>query len=127
MQKDFEKWNKLKQSIEVHNRSVFANQREIWWCSVGINIGSESCGKNNLFERPVIVLKVINKEMVLVAPLSTKLKKNKYHVELDVPKGKSYVQLEHVKSMSVKRLTRKVSRVPKDVFEKVITEYRSLI
>ena len=127
MKKDFNSWNTLKQGIELHTKKVYANQREIWWSSIGINIGSESCGKNNLFERPVLILKVISKDLLLVAPLSTKNKNNKYHIEIDVTKGKSYLLLEHIKTMSTKRLTRKIDRVSKDVFKNVCSQYKNLL
>ena len=66
MEKDFDSWNNIKQDIEKNKKSLYANQREVWWCSIGINVGSESCGKNELFERAVLILKVIQKSFYLL-------------------------------------------------------------
>ncbi len=30
------------------------------WCSIGINVGDEEDGKNELYERPVLVIKKFN-------------------------------------------------------------------
>lgn len=58
--KDFDTWSKEKKTLEQegHDSLVF-HEREIWWCSIGINVGDEQDGKNERFERPVLVLKKI--------------------------------------------------------------------
>jgi hypothetical protein len=57
-QKDFDGWNNVKKKVDTHNTSsLYFKEREIWWASTGVNIGSESDGKNELFERPVLILK----------------------------------------------------------------------
>jgi hypothetical protein len=48
MQKDFEKWNQLKQKIDSTNKQIIYKDRDVWWCSIGINIGHEENGKNVL-------------------------------------------------------------------------------
>lgn len=40
-------------------------EREIWWCSLGVNIGFEQDGTNDLFERPVLVIKKIQPRRAL--------------------------------------------------------------
>jgi hypothetical protein len=47
MQKDFEKWNQLKQKIDSINKQIIYKERDVWWCSFGINIGHEENGKND--------------------------------------------------------------------------------
>jgi len=50
-----------------------------------VNIGFEQDGKGEEFRRPVLILKKFNKYVVLVVPLTTKIKKdNKYYVECSV-------------------------------------------
>ena len=79
MQKDFESWNKIKQKLDKQNVHVFAHPREIWWSSIGINIGAEINGKHENFERTVIVMKVYNTETLLVLPITTKEKNDTFH------------------------------------------------
>lgn len=127
MRKDFDKWNILKKSIEDTNLEIFANQREIWWCHIGINVGSEVCGKNNPFERPVLILKVFTKNLVLVAPLSSKKKETENHIEVRVGKNVSYLMVEHIKTISTKRLSRKISKMDKTVFFEIYQKCKELI
>lgn len=48
---------------------------------MGVNIGYEEDGKNEKFERPVLILKKFNQYLILVVPLSSKIKNNKYYFE----------------------------------------------
>ena len=34
MDKNFDKWTKIKKVIDASDKKVFCNQREIWWCSL---------------------------------------------------------------------------------------------
>ncbi len=68
-------WSLLK--IKIHfsslNKKYFL-EREIWWAGIGSNVGHEEDGKNKGFERPVLILKKFNKYLVLIIPLSSKIK-----------------------------------------------------
>ena len=50
MDKDFNEWNELKKKINSRN-PIYVSERDIWFCSVGLNVGSEQSGKHKLFER----------------------------------------------------------------------------
>lgn len=71
--KDFDAW--IIKKKEIHNRVSQAHfkEREIWWCSLGCNIGSEEDGKNLEFERPVVIFRVFGKDLLWIIPLTTKL------------------------------------------------------
>ena len=79
MGKDFDTWNKEKKVVDKKavNQSLFFHVREIWWCSTGLNIAVEADGKNENFERPMLVIKKFNADMIWVLPLTTKEKQNK--------------------------------------------------
>jgi len=53
---------------------------EIWWCSIGMNIGREIFGKGRDFLRPVVVFKKIGKDSFLGIPLTTQLKDGSWYV-----------------------------------------------
>jgi len=84
--KDFDGWNIIKKSVEIQDRDVFGYPREVWWCSIGINIGAEADGKNENFERPVIILRVYNKETMLVLPTTGREKTDKFHLNASMPR-----------------------------------------
>ncbi len=119
--------NTLKQKLEHEKRRVFANRREVWWSSFGINIGSEMCGKNDFFERPVVILKVFNKNTIKVIPLTTKKKTDIYHYEMNFNSITSYASLSQVKTISTKRLSRKMGRMNEEEFQKLLAAYKKSI
>jgi mRNA-degrading endonuclease toxin of MazEF toxin-antitoxin module len=121
MQKDFDTWNKLKKQIQERPIDFHIKQRQIWWCSLGINIGSEQDGKNENFERPVLIYKFINKDMVLILPFTSSIKIDRHHVVIhDESLNKSSIILSQVRVMSPKRLLRQVGWVPEDQFFLVV-------
>jgi len=49
---EFDVWNKKKQELDVvaHRKNFY--EREVWWASLGKNIGVEINGKHELFCAP---------------------------------------------------------------------------
>ncbi len=117
MYKDFDTWNKLKQKIQARPIDFHIKPRQIWWCSLGINIGSEQDGKNENFERPVLIYKFINREMVLVVPFTSSIREDRHHVIVeDESFHKSSIILSQIRVISPKRLLRQISWVPEAQF-----------
>lgn len=127
MEKNFDEWNKLKKDIHHREIEIFCNQREIWWCSLGLNIGSEEDGKNELFERPIVVLKVFNRNMLRVAPLTSRCKEDDHHVSINYNNRTGSVILSQVKTISSKRLSRKLCRLDVGQFLKVMEKLKNTL
>lgn len=133
--KEFDIWNKTKKILNDQDREVFGYPREVWWCSIGINVGAEIDGKNENFERPVIIMRVYNKETMLVLPTTSKERKDKFHFEVrvdatnpktgEVYKRTVYVKLTQARVISNKRLLRKVDVIPEEEFEKIKNAFKS--
>lgn len=77
--KDYKNWHNLKIDIENNGQEKKFRDREIWWCSLGENIGFEEDGKHDNFERPVLVLRKFNSGMFFGLPLTSKKKENMFH------------------------------------------------
>lgn len=120
MFKDYNLWNVEKQKIDCRTQmNVYYAEREIWWCSVGINIGVEINGKNSKFERPVLILKKFNGLMLWVLPLTTKDKSKSIHyVRVERPTI-AWVSLTQIKSISSLRLLRKVCTLSNEDFIRI--------
>jgi mRNA-degrading endonuclease toxin of MazEF toxin-antitoxin module len=127
MEKDFNAWNVIKQNIEKSSINVYGNQREIWRCSFGINVGTELCGKNELFERPVLILKVFNKDTLKVVPLTSQVKIGKYYTPVTLGEITSYATLSQAKTISSKRLSRKIGRISIEEYLKIKTAYIDML
>jgi len=48
MKKDFDGWNEEKKQTEMEGARLYT-VREIWWCQLGVNVGSEQSGKAHDF------------------------------------------------------------------------------
>lgn len=116
----FAEWAKLK--IKIHNYKdidFYFRDREIWWVSIGQNIGSEQNGKNVDFERPVLVIKKFNRKMFLGVPTSSKLGNSPYHY-IFLLDGKKYsANISQIRAFSSKRLLRKIDKMPLRYFHKI--------
>ena len=128
----FESWNKLKQ--EIDKRKIFKNycNQEIWWCSMGKNVGSEEDGKNNNFERPVLILKRWNSEFFIGLPFTTKknIQENssKYYYEFNLNNiEKGYIMLSQIRTFSSKRLIRKIKKLSDNEFMNVNNKLREIL
>ena len=129
MQKDFDKWNTEKKVVDakVVNTELFFYAREIWWCSVGLNVGVEANGKHDNFERPMLVVKKFNADMVWALPLTTQGQNNKYYYKLNHEEVKSWVVLSQIKTISTKRFLRKVGSISESDFKEVILKLQKFL
>jgi mRNA interferase MazF len=117
MNKDFDAWNTRKINIHNNRSHKLYQEREIWWCFVGINIGFEEDGTGEGNERPVLILHGFSKQVCLVAPLTTSTKQNPYHIPLGLIDGKhAFVITSQVKLIDTKRLINKIGRINNESF-----------
>ncbi len=117
--KDFDTWNIQKKKIQLSEFLGFIHEREIWWCSLGLNIGDEEDGKNEKFERPVLVLKKFNRRIVLAVPLTTKIKDNPYYFTFTHDDIKFALILSQVRLISTSRLSRRIRKIDSALFQDV--------
>ncbi len=115
-EKDFDRWIGLKKRL--HNRvdATYAHKRDVWWCALGANVGSEIDGKNENFERPVLILRAYNKDMLLVAPMTGKERRESFYMRVLVGSTANWIALTQIRVISNKRLLRKVGILPEDQF-----------
>lgn len=122
MQKDFDKWGEAK--IEVNKKVVdfHVHERDIWWFSAGLNIGSEIDGKSDLFERPCIVFKVHNSNTATVIPISTNKEEKKeeyYSFNFLFNEVSQIAVLSQSKLIDFKRCSRYIGRIEQGDFKKL--------
>ena len=117
--KDFDPWNKKKREIEGRDKTPHFHQREVWWCSLGVNIGQEQDGKGGLYERPVLIFKKLNSQIFLGIP-ATSSYKNVYTIFAAGEDLKEfYFIVTQIRLISVKRLNRYMSKLTDDEFYKI--------
>jgi len=122
MQKDFDKWNDLKKNINLSkkDKNFFYKEREVWWCSLGLNIGFEQDGKGDNFSRPVLIIKGFSKEVFLCIPLTTKNKEGKYYSNISLGDDVARkVILSQIRLVDSKRLQNKITTINKVEFKEI--------
>lgn len=128
MNRNYVGWYKLKADMEKRPPMANFHAREIWWCSLGANIGFEEDGKNALFERPVLILRKFNKELFFGVPLTSAHKEgNKYYhciVVDDIPRS---ALISQARTLSSRRLLRKVERHGKKSFGEVLAAVTDML
>src|SRR3989344_3077182 len=81
----FANWTKLK--IRIHaseaSENIYFKEKDIWWVSLGQNIGSEENGKNKNFERPILILKKFNATTFWSISISSKPKTGKNYYQFN--------------------------------------------
>ena len=123
MSKDFDSWNSRKKLLENRNFQGRFTECEIWWCSFGLNIGHEQDGKNNLYERPAVIIKVFNKEMVIAVPMTLGIRKDLYHFEV----ADGSLILSQLRLVSTKRFNRYVRRIGNDELDGIKHKLRIVL
>jgi mRNA interferase MazF len=117
MEKPFHKWSLIKQSIHSRSKRPFYHEREIWWCSMGVNIGFEQDGKGRNFTRPILIMKGFSKQVLLCVPLTTQLKQGKYYHDIFLDDNISrQVILSQIKLIDSKRLLEKITKIDERQF-----------
>ncbi|MBC7982199.1 type II toxin-antitoxin system PemK/MazF family toxin [Candidatus Parcubacteria bacterium] len=127
MEKDFKRWSIKKEKLDNRINTPFVNERDIFWCSIGINVGDEENGKSDLFSRPVLVFKKFNQNLFWGIPLSTKNKDNIYYVQVKFKDNMSSVLISHLRLYDVKRLIFRIGKLHKSEFNKIIGSIINLI
>jgi mRNA interferase MazF len=116
----FIEWTLLKVRIHLSDRKFFPRKREIWWISLGKNVGVEANGKNEKFERPVLIIKVFNEHSSLVAPISSTIKPVHYLFQfINVSGVPNSINLSQMRMVSSKRFIRKIGEMDLETFEEV--------
>jgi len=117
MEKDFNRWNELKKKIDVRN-PIYVSERDVWFCSVGLNVGSEQSGKHELFERPVLVIKKITAN-------TFNKKKGSWYVEIESTNSSAIIS--QIKLFDTRRLARKIKVISMEEFEIIKDKLKKFI
>jgi mRNA interferase MazF len=118
--KNFDNWNIKKKITHQDLKNKWVREREVWFCSIGVNIGTEEDGKGTDFLRPVLVVRVCGFESAMIVPLTSKEKKpSEYYYYLGGISGlpeKSTALISQMRLLDTRRFARKVGKLEPAVF-----------
>jgi mRNA-degrading endonuclease toxin of MazEF toxin-antitoxin module len=120
MDKDFDRWNKHKRRIHEMTARPYYHAREIWWCSVGVNVGNELDGTGKEYDRPVLVIRPFNAETFFGVALIGHDRSGRYYFPLGrIEDREAVANLSQVRLFDTKRLIRKIGTLDKRTFREL--------
>ena len=121
MEKDFDKWNEKKKRLDSLESSFDFHEREVWWCSIGVNVGSEQHSTSEDFGRPVLIIRRFSPNVFWGIPLTTKVNaKVPFRARIIIDSVSNDVLIQQLRAFDRRRLLRKVTMVSEEDFKKVI-------
>lgn len=124
--KNFDNWNTLKKEIEKKPKAPLFREGEIWWSHFGLNVGYELDGKNNSYERPVYVFSKHNENHFLGVALTSSENENAWRLSVAHSEKTLTFNFSQMKTMSAKRLIRRMAKLSEDNRKVVKNEFALL-
>ena len=127
MQKDFDTWNTRKKELD-RVKPHFYYEREIRWCSLGVNIGFEQDGTSETHRRPVLIIRGFSLHVCLVVPLTTSKKQNPYHMSVGIVEDvEAFAILSQIRLVDTKRLHDRLTVLDKGKFKEIKKAIKDLL
>lgn len=124
----YNNWNIKKQEIQFSDiEETYFKEGDIWWCSLGQNIGSESYGKGGDYRRPILVIRKLSEDLCIALPLTSKKKVGTWFVDILLNDESRCVMLYQIRTLNRKRFQRKMGEVSIENFIKVKEKLESLL
>ncbi|MHC1716685.1 MAG: type II toxin-antitoxin system PemK/MazF family toxin [Candidatus Dojkabacteria bacterium] len=128
MQLFLDRWNEVKKKIsQYRHRPPSYHESDIWWVSVGYNIGYEIYGKGKDFARPVLIIKKFNREFFVGIPLSTKIKDNQYYIPITIGTREVSALISQIRVFSTKRMLYQMCELEREAYERVVERVKTML
>jgi mRNA interferase MazF len=125
--KQFLLWSGLKEKLHnLSHQSPLVSQGDIWWASVGENVGSEINGKSRLFSRPVIVFKKLAHGFYFVIPTTTQTRQGTWFVPFRQQEKDMVACLHQARAMDYRRLSSKLGTLDDEDLNRIRQGFASL-
>jgi mRNA interferase MazF len=109
------------------NKNRLFHEREVWWCSIGLNVGDEVFGKGSQFARPVLIFKKFTGSSFFGIPLTSKIKVGSWYVPVDFsPNQQSFIMLHQGRVLGCERLLKKMIRLNPEQFSEIKVRFAEL-
>lgn len=120
MIKKFIEWLGLKGKLDSNDsKPPLVKERDLWWISIGENIGSEINGKSKLFSRPGLILKKLSHNFYLIAPTTSQNRVGSWYSKITHNKQDTYVCLHQIRTIDYRRLSNRIGQINNSDFENV--------
>lgn len=125
--KGFDEWIHVKEKLhfKIH-KPPLVSEGEIWWASLGENVGWEINGKSALFSRPVIIYKKLARGLYLAIPSTTQERKGTWFVSFRQQKKLTFACLHQIRTIDFRRLSSKLGRLDDSDFRRIKEGFNDL-
>lgn len=118
--KRFLEWVGLKEQLHIkEHEPPLVSKGEIWWASIGENVGSEINGKSDLFSRPVIIFKKLSHGFYLIIPTTTQIRIGSWYIGFRQQGKDMAACLHQIKTIDHRRLSSKLGRLDDSDFSRI--------
>lgn len=125
--KNFIDWFKAKPNLHEMKKRPLFQEREVWMCHFGANIGFELDGKQKELLRPIIVLKKLSKNTLIAIPLSSHTKNGSWYSPSFVKNQEGRYCLNQIRMIDAKRLKYWIERIDSNNFKKLKNDFSLFI
>ncbi len=125
--KDFDGWHHIKQTIDNNSKPPFFNEREVWWLSIGVNIGYEIFGKGETFTRPVVIVKKMGKYTFLGVPLTSKRRDMPLNVPIDFDGKNGSALITQMRTLDSRRLVNRIGTLGNKQFDSILDAIKNML
>ena len=99
----------------------------MWWCHLGVNVGSEQDGTGENYDRPVLIVKGLSQQTCIILPLTSSPEKHKMRISIGKVQGeKASVIISQIRVIDTKRLIYKIKFLDKDIFDNITKTIKGL-
>lgn len=127
----FDEWNIKKKNIQFFERppgeEIYFREGDVWWCSIGLNVGSESFGKGKNFRRPVLVIKKLSADLCIALPITSQQKIGTWFENITLNNENRYIMLYQIRVLNKKRFTIKIGDINYLDFKRVKEKLKTLL
>ena len=125
--KRFLEWIGLKERLHnIAGKPPLVSQGDIWWVSIGENVGSEVNGKSKLFSRPVIIFKKLAHGFFFVIPTTTQIREGTWYVKFRQQELDMAACLHQARAIDYRRLSSKLGTLDDEDYSRIKSGFSSL-
>lgn len=126
---DFDAWNEQQKAIHAAAHTPIFREGQVWWCRLGVNIGSEVYGKGPQRTRPVIVLRKLSREASIVVPVTSQqpARVSDWYFPMRWAARDQWVMLHQARMVSAARFTSRMAELPESDFKALKAAFRAFM
>ncbi len=106
-------WMSVKREIHNNASRPRYNEGDVFWVSIGENVGFEQDGKGRMYTRPVLVVKGFSAELFWGVPLTSQNKKGNYYYKFTLHGKDSVAILSQLRAFDTARISGSSKRIGK--------------